>query len=311
MRIGHGQVEMRGVLRIVASASITALLLPACTKQTPPEEVTATQGAADPLADELNWAREALKRNPAIEVVATDTAAGVFTVRVKDTGEVQTVKLSELAAVPVSTLSATHTPTSMPEAAAPTPAPAASPEVSDRMASDRTADAQPTASTAASTSNDGSASSAPAAQSNPNYTIERADGQVKVSGPGISIVSTGTTTVSAAESAAGQRAAEPIICEGRRMLHFDNRNIYVDGDAIIARGGCELYITNSRVVASGTAVIIQDATVHIANSTVEGAAASFDARENAKVYVRSSTFEGLPRRAEQAVVQDQGGNQWR
>ena len=166
----------------------------------------------------------------------------------------------------------------------------------------------PTPSSPASTL---AAAPAPTSGSNPHYTIERTDGQVKVSGPGVSIVSSGTATVTASEGAAGQRSMEPIICEGRRMLHFDNRNIYVDGDAIIARGGCELYITNSRVAASGTGVVIVDATVHIANSTIEGSLASFDARDGAKVYVRSSTLQGLPRRAEKAVVQDQGGNQWR
>ena len=95
------------------------------------------------------------------------------------------------------------------------------------------------------------------------------------------------------------------------MLHFDNRNIYVEGDAIIARGGCELYITNSRVVADGTGIVVRDAVVHIANSTIEGGAASFDADDTSKMYLRSSTFQGLPRRSERATVQDQGGNQWR
>ena len=95
------------------------------------------------------------------------------------------------------------------------------------------------------------------------------------------------------------------------MLHFDNRNIYVEGDAIIARGGCELYITNSRIVADGTGVVVRDAIVHISNSTIEGGAASFDASDASKVYLRGSTFQGLPRRSQQAVVQDQGGNQWR
>lgn len=95
------------------------------------------------------------------------------------------------------------------------------------------------------------------------------------------------------------------------MLHLDNRTLRVDGDAVIARGGCELHITNSRIAASGTGVVIEDAIVHIANSTIEGAAASFAAGSQAKVFARSSTFHGLPRRAEGALVQDQGGNEWR
>lgn len=95
------------------------------------------------------------------------------------------------------------------------------------------------------------------------------------------------------------------------MLHLDSRNIHVDGDAIIARGGCDLYITNSHVIASGTGIVVQDATVHIANSQIEGTTASFNAGTGAKLFVRGSTFQGISRRDEQASVQDQGGNQWR
>ncbi len=272
-------------------SACVALCLSACVKQVP--EVTSPAADAESASGELNWARAALQRNPALEVVATDASAGVFTVRDKASGEVRAVKLDELAAVPVATLSASTPPTTAPSEASP-PAPEIEPA--------READTS-------STSTTEMAAAEPAAT--PNYTIERADGQIKVSGPGISIVSSGTPTVTPAAGAAGQRGAEPIICEGRRMLHLDNRNIFVDGNAITARGGCELYITNSRVSASGTGVIVEDAVVHIANSTIEGNAASFDARDNARVYMRSSTFDGLPRRAEQAVVQDQGGNQWR
>ena len=78
------------------------------------------------------------------------------------------------------------------------------------------------------------------------------------------------------------------------MLHLDNRDIYVDGDAITVRDGCEMYITNSHIVASGTGVMVQDAVVHISNSHIEGASGSFDADDRAKMYVRGSTFQGVP-----------------
>jgi hypothetical protein len=142
------------------------------------------------------------------------------------------------------------------------------------------------------------------------YTIERSDGQVRVSGPGVSIVSSGTAT-SAAVQGSDQNRVDPIICEGRRMVHFDNRVIYVEGDAITVRGGCEMYITNSRIIASGTGIVVQDGVIHVSNSHVEGVAGSFDANSRAKVFVRGSTFTGLPRRSETAMVQDQGGNRWR
>lgn len=300
-----GTVQCRTAVRVggLALAGMSAaLILPACTKQSadePTTQITASDRASSARESELDWAREALRRNPNLEVVATDTSAGVFTIRIKDTGEVRAVKSNELAAVPLASLTASNRPSSESPPSAPT------------TRADEPAATPASESGAAQSAPTMAAAPAPTSGSTSNYTIERTDGQVKVSGPGVSIVSTGTSTVTPSAGSAGQRSVEPIICEGRRMLHFDNRNIYVDGDAIIARGGCELYITNSRVSASGTGVVIGDATVHIANSTIEGSAASFDAREGSKVYVRSSTLQGLPRRVESAVVQDQGGNQWR
>jgi hypothetical protein len=288
------------------SACIAFALLSACTKPAPetttataaPTTTTATSNMpSSESANELKWARLALARNPTLEIIATDTAAGVFTVRFKDTGEVRAVKADELAATPLSALTASvRTPAAEPAAAA-TATPAAAPQASTAAPSTAAAPADARVADATPTSS--------------NYTIERADGQLKISGPGVSIVSSGSDAVAANANSAGQRGADPIICEGRRMLHFDNRNIYVEGDAIIARGGCELYITNSRVVADGTGIVVRDAVVHIANSTIEGGAASFDADDTSKMYLRSSTFQGLPRRSERATVQDQGGNQWR
>ncbi len=292
MRTLHCQPGRLAHMRILG-VCVTALLA-ACTKPAP-ETTTpaATTAAPNEAASELKWARLALARNPTLEIIATDSAAGVFTVRFKDTGEVRAVKMGDLAAAPASALSASTR--TAPETPMASTAPASG------------AQATPTAQSASAQS----AASAAQATPSSNYTIERADGQVKVSGPGVSIVSTGPAAVAASASDPNLRGTDPIICEGRRMLHFDNRNIYVEGDAIIARGGCELYITNSRVIADGTGVIVRDAIVHIANSTIEGGAASFDADDSAKVYLRSSTFQGLPRRSERALVQDQGGNQWR
>ena len=290
---------------LIGTCCAGLLAVTGCTKHTETAPVATTAPVAQPATSttgELTWAREALKRNPLIEIVATDTAAGVFTIRFRESGEVRAVKLSELAAAPVSTLTASI------RTAAATPSPATTSEPPAPTTSGQAT--QPTQSPTP-TSTATTASTASDAQTSQNYTIQREGGQLRVSGPGVSIVSTGEGSVANTTAEANQRGADPIICEGRRMVHFDNRNISVDGDAIIARGGCELYITNSRIVAAGTGIVIGDATVHIANSTIQGNAASFDASDTAKVYVRGSTFQGLPRRAERAVVQDQGGNLWR
>jgi len=261
---------------------------------------------------ELTWARTALERNPQLEVLASDAQGRMFTVRNRATGEVETINLNELAAAPIAQLKAPATPPPAPPpaAAAPTtlPAPAPAP-----VASTNAPEPPPVASESGMDDIDNSpAAAAERAQAaEASYTIDRSGGKLRVSGPGVSIVSSGNSRKSDGPNLAGVRTSEPIICEGKRLLQIDDRKIYVDGDAIIARGGCELYITNSHIVASGTGLIVEDASVHVANSHIEGVNGSFNATDRAKMYVRTSTFTGVPRRAEFASVLDQGGNEWR
>lgn len=261
---------------------------------------------------ELTWARSALERNPQLEVLASDSQTRVFTVRNRVTGKVETINLNELAAAPIAQLraAANPLPAPAPAAAAPTtlPAPAPAPAAATNPEPEQVASSPEPQRSDIDSSPAAAAERAQAAEA--SYTISRAGGQLRVSGPGVSIVSTGSGAKSG-PNLAGVRASEPIICEGKRLLKLDDRKIYVEGDAIIARGGCELYITNSHIVASGTGLIVEDAIVHVANSQIEGADGSFNATDRAKMFVRTSTFTGVPRRAELASVLDQGGNQWR
>jgi hypothetical protein len=232
--------------------------------------------AADATSSQqLAWARQALNRNPQLQLLATDEQKQLFTVRDKASGEVFVVGLDQLAAVPVNQLSSGTVTEEHPSAAA------------------------TTTPSGATTDSNGK-----------NYTIDRSGGQLRVTGPGISVVSSGPNTQAQDESARN-KASDPIICEGKRMMQFDGRDIYVDGNAITVRGGCELFITNSHIVATGTGVVVNDGIVHISNSYIEGAQGSFDAGDRAKVIVRGSTFQGLSKRDELAMVQDQGGNRWR
>ena len=251
---------------------------PAPTASTAPTVSTATTASS-----EMGWARAALERNPNLEVLATDTAAGVFTVRDRATGEIQTVKAAELAALPVTS------PSSAVAVGAATPQLPAAGE-SAAVGEDSAEDATATPSL--------------------DYTVERSGGQVRVSGPGLSIVSAGAAATATGKADAGAKTVDPIICEGPRMMQVNDRQISVDGDAITARGGCQLHITNSRIVATGTGVVVQDATVHITNSEIEGARASFDAGRGAKVFLQGATLKGVTRRDEHAEVQEQGGNNW-
>lgn len=287
---------MRTLLDTRVPASICRLIL----ASTALLSLAACQESKKPGApQEMAWASSALERNPTLEIVATDMHAGVFTVRDRRTGEVYAVTLNEIAAAPIAQLSA--------------PAPAAvarTPGESVAGVSSSAPEATSQSAPASQTAQPGIEpvdASMPVAEGQ-EYTIERTDGQVKVSGPGLSIVSGESAPPVSAKGEPGQRTVDPIICEGRRMMHLDGREIYVDGDAITARGGCELFITNSRIVASATGVVVRDAVVHIANSYVEGGSASLDAEGDAKVYLRGSTLQGMSRRDALAMVEDQGGN---
>jgi len=279
----------------VAVAVAVGLALAACNRgETQKSEPVATANAANATA-EMSWARAALERNPDLEVVATDPQSGVITVKHRSTGQVEAIKSSELAAVTPSQLK----PMNMRAAPPPEPEPAPSQQESA------------TAQTAQATAPDTGAKQSGTITTNGAYTVDRSGGKIRVSGPGVSIESSGTSAAASNQAGSRRRAVDPFICEGRRQLQLDNRDIYVDGDAITVRGGCEVFITNSHIVASGTGIVVQDATVHVSNSHIEGGNASFQADDRAKMYVRGSTFQGIPRRAELAMVQDQGGNRWR
>lgn len=264
---------------------LAVMLLGACdrsaeqisTAQAPLDQSPAVQAPVATAPDEMSWARAALERNPNFELLAVDSAAGVITVRYRHSGEVQAVRLADLAAVPVASLAAA--PSHDADAAAP---PAAVAESTDAAAADTL-----------------------------GYTVERSGGQVRVTGPGVSIVSAGAPAAPSAPRDAGRATVDPIICEGPRVLQLNDRHIFVDGDAVTARGGCQLHITNSQIAASGTGVVIRDATVLITNSEIEGKASSFDADADAKVVLRGATMKGAIRREEGAEIQEQGGNQWK
>jgi len=272
--------------------------------------------------DEMSWARAALERNGQIEVVASDAQTRTFTVRVKDTGEVRIVRADQL-------VGDTSGPASAPSASA-----AETPPIQETR--------EVTAATAASASPPAAADSgaaAPAAappaapaprasgahvlETGPGYSIEAAAGAPQSahlqSGPGYSIKPAAGAAAAASgtrlrdpgvTSAALERRREPIICQGSRLLHIDNRNLEFDGDAVSAEDGCEIHITNSHISATGVGVLARHANVHIDNSLIEGNAGSIDASEGAQVYAEDSHFVGLSRRLDSSTFHDLGGNIW-
>jgi hypothetical protein len=298
-------LAVRSLASRLALSCIALAVLSACNRGGDQAPVIPTEPA------ELTWARSALERNPQLEVLASDVQTRVFTVRNRASGQIETINLNDLAAAPVAQLRKPSAPPpaiAAPVASAPPPA---APPATVAANTQEPGQLEPAAPAQQQVADNSPAAAAERAQaSDANYTIDRTGGQLRVSGPGVSIVSSGDRAAKST-NVAGARSSEPIICEGKRLLKIDDRNIYVDGDAIIARGGCELYITNSRIIATGTGLIVEDALVHVANSHIEGANGSFNATDRAKMYVRTSTFQGVPHRTEFASVLDQGGNQWR
>ena len=60
--------------------------------------------------DEMSWARAALERNKALEVVAADQQTHTFTVRLKESGELRTVRAEEIVASPATAAADTARP---------------------------------------------------------------------------------------------------------------------------------------------------------------------------------------------------------
>jgi len=277
--------------------------------------------------DQMSWARAALERNGQIEIVAADPQSRTFTVRVKESGELRMVRADQVVAEPaLGTDSSTAA-----VAPAASAAPAAPPQAltassaadgASAAAGEPAAPAEAPAEESAAVRPAARTGSGPLLESGPGYSIEAASGAaaaaVTQSGPGYSIKAASPAAApprarlrdAGVTSAAVERRREPIICQGARLLHIDNRNLEFDGDAVSAEDGCEIHITNSHISATGVGVLARGANVHIDNSLIEGDAGSIDASDGAQVYAAFSHFRGLSRRLDTAVFHDLGGNIW-
>ncbi len=261
---------------------------------------------------EIDWAKAALARNPAFEIVATDESAGVFTVRDTRSGETRTLKVHELIAAP------------LPPREAPAPAPVAAPEATPTVP-DTPVESEESALAEAQTTERGTpaiaaANSAPgnAVAAGPGYSIERGAGEKPepastLEGPGYRIETLPRAQVGEDEPRAAnvERRTDPIICQGNRLMRIDGETIEFTGDAIVAERGCDLYISNARIRAGGVGIIArQQARVHIVNSTIGGTRGSYEASDGAEIYVARSTFTGVGRRFGGGTMTDLGGNSY-
>jgi hypothetical protein len=280
--------------RISMLAALFVVVLAACGKQ---ERVR-----------EVEWAKAALARNPALEIISTDESAGVFTVRDTTDGSLHKLQLGELiagplpprsaakpAAAPVSSAAAAGTPATV-EAQAPAGEPAPS-QTTETVLAARTSGGE-------------------SLVEGPGYSISRGQPSARpptMEGPGYSITHPETVTrrnEPEAEAVATEKRNDPIICQGDRLMRIDGETIEFTGDAVIAEQGCDLYISNAHILAGGVGIIARQARVHIVNSSIGGTRGSYEASEGAEIYVARSTFSGIGRRFDSATMNDLGGNEY-
>jgi hypothetical protein len=291
----YGGVAGGFVRWFTGGACTVLLLLVACGREGP---------------DEMSWARAALERNKALEVVAADQQTRTFTVRLKESGELRAVRADEIVAAPgTAPAEAARPPSaSKPSAASAAPAEQAVAQADSAATPPETA-VPPEREVARSQPLTLTPQATPGAESTPR-------GRMLASGPGYSITAAQPGAPGAARARESASSAplehrhEPIVCQGSRLLHIDNRNLVFDGDAVSALDGCEIHITNTHISAIGVGVAARAANVHIDNSQIEGEQASIDASDGAQIYAVSSRFKGLSRRLDTATVHDLGGNIW-
>ena len=263
-------------------------------------------------AREIDWAKAALARNPAYEIVATDESAGIFTVRDTVTGAVTTLRLEDLIAAP-------RPPKNVP-AAAPA-APVEPVEATDAAAAEEALAATQTTEEVKAVP----AAAGPTISAGPGYSISRGERSAAAAaepappktleGPGYSItreepVVRATERSAEAVAANVEKRSDPMICQGDRLMRIDGETLEFTGDALIAEKGCDLYISNSRIRAGGVGLIARQARVHIVNSTIGGSQGSYEASDGAQIYVARSTFAGIGRRFDGASMTDLGGNSY-
>jgi len=296
---------MNTAARLVVSSAFV-LLLAAC-----------SQGER---VREIDWAKAALARNPAYEILATDESSGVFTVRDTTGGTVHTLRLQDLVAAPLPPKGAAVAP-----ATAPVATPAATPAAPAEDASNAAASEPELAANKTPTPADAArhGTGAPLVEG-PGYTISRGEeaapvAKATIEGPGYSITHHDTEAQHVSNASAEQVAAnatverrtDPIVCQGDRLMRIDGETIEFSGDAVIAEKGCDLFISNANIRAGGVGIIARQARVHIVNSTIGGSLASYEASEGAEIYVARSTFSGVGRRFDNATMNDLGGNEYK
>jgi hypothetical protein len=265
-------------------------------------------------SDEMSWARAALERNDRVEIVAVDPATNTFTVRIKETGDLRTVRADQVIAgppgAPVSTAGTPAGAATMPAAtagveasatsdssqagspgasapaaapAATTTTPAASASANNTMSRSQQAPAPDEGAAATSTPRTGFRGD-PAPRSevpNPNSDVASITpgGRVLESGPGYAIKAASKSAPVAARTERDRSSTTSSAIERRH-------------DPIICQGDRLLQIDNRNLEFDGDAVAAEDGCeIHITNSHITAKGVGVSAR-HANVHIDNSQIEG-------------------
>ena len=300
-------------------------------------------GCTDASRERLEGAQRALAALPDVEVVATDAAAGVLTVRSRSSGEVTTIDLGakssrDTAASPRTAppAAADHDPAAgtAPAATGLSAAEAPDPRALARPGEAAAPDTGGTPGLAAPGTEAGTADTVAAATAAAPIVVRDPQGRVQViEGSGFRIErapavrapdaarasaaarsagGAGTGAATAGSEGALRRLSVPVVCGAGETRNLQGVLVDVPGAGIVAERGCTLTIANVHVRSGGWGLVVNPgASVRIDDSVIEGRTGALDLHPGASLSAWATTFRGaLGRPAESPQFVDRGGNAW-
>ncbi|MEZ5486206.1 MAG: hypothetical protein R3E75_00985 [Steroidobacteraceae bacterium] len=288
---------------------------------------------ADRREERLEGALRTLSALPDLELVSTDVAAGVLTVRSRSSGAVTTIDLGAKSSVRAIDRSGQLAGT------APAVEPAADEPAGTEVAAAATDLARPGeyatpfVDAADLSGTDTEPAAAEPATGNPaaaavvvrdrqgrvqviegsGFRIERAPGSARTAGTNQAPVAARTAATGGIPAAgARQRLSVPVVCGAGETRSLQGVVLDVPGAGIVAERGCTLTIANVQVRSGDWGLVVNPgASVRIDDSVIEGRTGALDLHPGASLSAWATTFRGaLGRPVEPPTFVDRGDNRW-
>jgi hypothetical protein len=268
----------------------------------------------------LEAAKALISADPDLEIVATDERAGVITVRVKSTGQINVLKAEDVQAGKLVKQAS----------AAERAEAAAAGGVSATATGDGVRLEGGGARVKATDGSGGKKGLQVDAADGTSVTLGGSGGGVKIDAPGASVrlggghadgaVEVGTPRAGVTGGGGGgggrserpvrRKLTDPVTCRSDQNVRLERVRIEVAGDAVIAEDNCNLFIIDSEIVAGGWAVLTRGAAdVVIEDSLIDGRRGAVSVGGSGDVTAKSSTLRGRIDRSGEGDFHDRGGNQ--